>query len=886
MGEKQRMEAMNRDERRELRALIPEISTWVGQARAILARRQRVSQDGHTALDTLRGRLLAIRRDGALAWDVLPLGSGDQKLLGQISALTGLSGTDDDLNTLEFLDDSVAPALKAAKRLSGPRRWWTAAAGREAAQQSAIFLQEFHEWATASRFPEMLNAHRESTTPTPVMLSEAIGADLGLVGLLTPPSTEVELLSIEEVASLPASIAAIDDALRREGGYVDGVRRAADAVRNAEVIRVLAGMPVERLREASDGALRLGPLDNAGITSVLAVLQNEHALQSLPGIGVTTATRISGAAHSLWRIAREDAGIRLDPAARTPQATELLSRLNDWDSIRQTGRATSDLAVKNDLTPLAHLLGRRVQHLVVVARSTSVSEFRSAVASLEELARRTPDASTPAAGTTSRSPWDDFLARPADYYAMLSELGFSGQDERKAHGDLPEEIVEAVRRAELDTQHLNASLRGYQSFAARFALAQRKVLIGDEMGLGKTIESLAVLTHLYAKGSRHLLVVCPAAVVTNWVREIDTKSSVPPHRVHGPDRESAAASWRRDGGIAVTTFETLEWFAPHLRRVTELACVVVDEAHYIKNPDAQRSQRVSRLINRAERAVLLTGTPIENRIDEFHTLIRYLRPDLVVDTHATSPRRFRQQVAPAYLRRNQEDVLDELPQKIETDDWIPMSDADIAAYRAAVEDRNFAAMRQAAMLSGRSSAKMRRLIEIVREAEENNRRVIVFSQFRATLDAVAAAMPGTVFGPLTGSVPAHARQQMVDRFSAARHGAVLVSQIVAGGVGLNVQAASVVVICEPQLKPSAEWQAIARAHRMGQLDVVQVHRLLSEEGVDRRVRQILARKARLFDEFARVSETAGSAPEAVDISESEIARQIVEEERSRLLSPQ
>lgn len=77
------------------------------------------------------------------------------------------------------------------------------------------------------------------------------------------------------------------------------------------------------------------------------------------------------------------------------------------------------------------------------------------------------------------------------------------------------------------------------------------------------------------------------------------------------------------------------------------------------------------------------------------------------------------------------------------------------------------------------------------------------------------------------------------------------------------------MICEPQLKPTTEWQAIARAHRMGQLETVQVHRLLSEEGVDQRITEILARKRELFDDFARISETAESAPEALDVSESQ-----------------
>ncbi len=92
-----------------------------------------------------------------------------------------------------------------------------------------------------------------------------------------------------------------------------------------------------------------------------------------------------------------------------------------------------------------------------------------------------------------------------------------------------------------------------------------------------------------------------------------------------------------------------------------------------------------------------------------------------------------------------------------------------------------------------------------------------------------------------------------------------------------------VIICEPQLKPTTEWQAIARARRMGQLETVQVHRLLSEEGVDRRITDILGRKRELFDDFARVSATANSAPEAFDISDAEIAREIVAAERKRLL---
>jgi len=121
---------------------------------------------------------------------------------------------------------------------------------------------------------------------------------------------------------------------------------------------------------------------------------------------------------------------------------------------------------------------------------------------------------------------------------------------------------------------------------------------------------------------------------------------------------------------------------------------------------------------------------------------------------------------------------------------------------------------------------------------------------------------------------------MVDELTNAKGPAVLVSQIQAGGVGLNVQAASVVIIAEPQLTPSSEEQAIARAHRMGQVRPVDVHRLLCEDSVDQRVLELLADKREAFDEYARRSDMANAVPDAVDTSsEAELRHAIVAAER-------
>jgi ABC-type branched-subunit amino acid transport system ATPase component len=111
---------------------------------------------------------------------------------------------------------------------------------------------------------------------------------------------------------------------------------------------------------------------------------------------------------------------------------------------------------------------------------------------------------------------------------------------------------------------------------------------------------------------------------------------------------------------------------------------------------------------------------------------------------------------------------------------------------------------------------------------------------------------------------------------------VLVCQIEAAGVGVNIQAASVVILCEPQVKPSIEAQAIARAHRMGQVRTVQVHRLLIADSVDERMIEILSSKAQLFDAYVRHSTIAHAAPGAVDISEVQLARMIVAQEQQRL----
>ncbi|MFE9598972.1 DEAD/DEAH box helicase [Streptomyces hokutonensis] len=698
---------------------------------------------------------------------------------------------------------------------------------------------------------------------------------------------------------------------------LDTVRSALEPLRSELVAQELESIPVGRLKDATEGRLRLGPLEAAGLTSVRAVHEaSRYELRQLPGVGQQTADRALAAARQIARAVGETVSVRIEVDDSEPRATALVVALQRLVEAGPELRRALDAATRLDerlgaLLPVARPATSRL--LTALAGRRRRAGALAAVAELHELvadatARDVPLLIAQASTDLLRPPVSDiealvdFELRSAEYYSQLAEVDGQRPDHAASEGFLPSELAERVHAQQLDDTHRRVSLRGYQSFGARFALAQRRVVLGDEMGLGKTIQAIAVLAHLAAEGHSHFLVVCPAGVLINWTREIGARSTLRALPVHGPDRQEAYGEWRERGGVAVTTFDTLHTLpAPESRKPKRWkpkgeappgptpGMLVVDEAHYVKNPDTRRTKSVALWTERCDRVLFLTGTPMENHVDEFRTLVHHLRPELLPTvrngTAAAGPQAFRKSVAPAYLRRNQVDVLTELPALVQVDEWVELGAADREAYDRAVGAGNFMAMRRAAYADAEKSAKLQRLRELVAEAAENGLKVVVFSYFRDVLTTVRRALdePGMrVTGTISGSVPALRRQQLVDDFTQARGHAVLLAQISAGGVGLNLQAASLVILCEPQVKPTVEHQAVARVHRMGQIRTVQVHRMLATDSVDDRLLTILKNKDRLFDRFARRSDLADATPDAVDISDATLARRIVEEEQQRL----
>ncbi|QGK68923.1 ATP-dependent helicase [Allosaccharopolyspora coralli] len=681
------------------------------------------------------------------------------------------------------------------------------------------------------------------------------------------------------------------------------------ALRHWAVHQRLSAMPVEKLRDAGTGGLRIGNLRKAGYDSVgaVAAARPEHLL-AVPGVGQATAQHAQQAAWNLAEAAEREMVVRLDPDARPSAQTELIGTLRALQvaehEVSEQGHTTrAALDEVEALGPLA----RRATHKarMFFARRRKKDEALSALGRLDTLLAepRVADINAAfrrvAASTETRDPnslWLDYEHRAAAYNTKLAELaGSSAEPGGSATGHIPTELEREIRAVPLDTSLLTVTLRGYQDFGAKYAISREKSILGDEMGLGKTIQALATMAHIAAHGRRHFLVVCPASVVMNWADETARHSKLKPYTLHGTMRQHVIRTWLREGGVAVTTFETLQ----RLRGLDEVrvGLLVVDEAHYVKNPDAKRSRAVADAGSRAERTLFLTGTPMENKVEEFRNLVDYLQPAVaakvsVQDTLAGATA-FRRAVAPVYLRRNQDDVLTELPDKLELEDWVELGPADHAAYRSAVQRSNFMAMRQAAYQTGLQSAKIERLREIVEESRENGWKVIVFSYFLDVLQTVQQAVGEAAMSqPLTGALGPNEKQALVAEFGNRDGHAVLASQITAGGVGLNIQAASVVILAEPQLKPSTENQAIARAHRMGQTRKVHVHRLLAKDTVDQRLMEVLEGKARLFDAYARESAAKLADPAAVDRSylnadllhdaDVPVDRRIVQVERQRL----
>jgi superfamily II DNA or RNA helicase len=695
---------------------------------------------------------------------------------------------------------------------------------------------------------------------------------------------------IRQAEELSARVRRADVRLR---AVLQGVYDAHTRLIDAQVRQELERMPLSVMSTVSTDRIPVSPLRSAGMTSMADVASwTPGMLMRLHGIGEVSATAITAAVRTLKESTAAEVSARIPFTPGEPAATELVLALGRYEraqvAMGDDAAAIADLTTRlpqalNLVAPLRHPLR------ALIALPSTKRRAWDAVLTLGDLLswaeRRGFTARLTAIVEAIRAdpidPWADFAARASDYYALLNLFVPTTAPPDLEQGHLTADLVTAIEAQPLDLAYARVHLRGYQAFGARFLLTQRRVILGDEMGLGKTIEALAALCHLRLSDAGPVLVVCPAAVIVNWEREILARTSLAAVIIHGPDRQSDIAQWLTEGAIGITSYDTLRRL--DLPVGFRLSVLIADEAHYVKNPEAARTKAVARLAGRAGYVWFLTGTPMENRVDEFVTLITHLHTDVVLPSVLPrGPEAFRKAVAPVYLRRNASDVLVELPPRIESEDWVELSRSDRQFYNAAVAEGNLMAMRMGIF---RGDAKLDRITDLLEEAHDNGLKVVVYSYFHEVINRVlAAAGQGEVpcLGPIDGSVPPPRRQEIIDSFSGVVGPATLVAQIQAGGIGVNLQAASVVILCEPQLTPTSEEQAIARTHRMGQVRPVQVHRILAAGTIDEAIVTLLARKRTDFSDYARRSDLAERTDAAVDVAIPDLARQLVATEQARL----
>lgn len=456
-------------------------------------------------------------------------------------------------------------------------------------------------------------------------------------------------------------------------------------------------------------------------------------------------------------------------------------------------------------------------------------------------------------------------------------LGDTQTGRRGIHGGLPSEIAERVESTLLLPGPLTAILRRYQEFGARYLIIQKRTLLGDDMGLGKTVQVLAAMSHLHALGAQKFLVIAPNSVLVNWERETRKHTLLQPFIVHGNDREEVIEAWLKYGGVAITTYGTVHKIA-HL--IDNLNMIAVDEAHYVKNPTAQRTQAVQGLLTKSEYATLMTGTALENRLEEMRFLVTLAQPEIAPalqrlieeSSGYLNPTDTVRELAPVYLRRTQKDVLHELPERIVTDEWIELSDDDYLAY---LETPPEIMLKRLAAIRGNEkiqSAKYERLEELIDEHRSAKRKIVVFTFFRKVIDDICSLYPDAL--NITGSTSSIQRQKILDEFSHDAKRTILVAQIDAGGTGINLQSAQVVILMEPQMKPSTEWQAIARVHRMGQSRTVLVHRLLARRTIDERMVDLIEEKTEIFNNYAHDSAVRDASLMAIDSRSGDLETEI------------
>jgi SNF2 family DNA or RNA helicase len=408
----------------------------------------------------------------------------------------------------------------------------------------------------------------------------------------------------------------------------------------------------------------------------------------------------------------------------------------------------------------------------------------------------------------------------------------------------------------------------YQLRGIAFLMPRDAALIADEMGLGKTAQVIISLRLLFHAGLIHnVLVVCPKPLVVNWTRELRMWAPDVPFEVIAGDTETRRAMWHVSNcPLKLVNYELLTRDAAEAgNEEVRFDVVVLDEAQRIKNKESKTAQ-AARGLHR-HRSWAMTGTPVENRIDDLVNIFSFVDPDRIPpDTPANQLPAL---TSDCILRRTKEEVATDMPPRIVRDTEVELTPAQRAAYDLAEKEgvvhlnalgdtltvqhvfELVMRLKQICNFDPRTkqSAKLERLLADMAEVAESGRKAIVFSQWVEPLEHLAEALRD--FGPMQyhGKIPHKERQGILDRFKSdpAKH--VILMSYGTGSVGLNLQFTNYVFLFDRWWNPAIEDQAINRAHRLGQKSTVFVTRFISQATIEGRIHEVLEKKRQLFNEL-------------------------------------
>lgn len=439
---------------------------------------------------------------------------------------------------------------------------------------------------------------------------------------------------------------------------------------------------------------------------------------------------------------------------------------------------------------------------------------------------------------------------------------------------------------------LKANLREYQKVGYNWFKTLDYLgfggILGDEMGLGKTLQTITFI--LASKGSKNLI-VAPTSLIYNWVSEFEKFApTVAVAAVNGSKEEREEIIKNIENyDVIITTYNLLKRDLDSYNEIEFDNCIL-DEAQYIKNPNSQNATSVKEI--KAKRRFALSGTPIENSLMELWSIFDFVMPGYLYDEKRFSVRyhkRLREEpevledlnrlIKPFILRRRKKDVIKELPDKIEKTLMVTLDEEQKKVYttyanhaveliQKKVKDYEFqnskieilsyiTKLRQLCLdpsvlmkdYSG-GSGKLEALVELLNKSIEEGHRILIFSQFTSVLKNIGKriSQEGVSFSYLDGSIPSEKRMNMVKDFNEGENSVFLIS-LKAGGTGLNLTSADVVIHFDPWWNPAVEEQATDRAHRIGQKNVVQVIKIIAKGTIEEKILSLQEQKKKLISEL-------------------------------------